>query len=245
MKKTIGIVAAVAFHAALLMFGGLLFMRNTDVPSPPKTVEVVDLTATEEKKETKEEKAPDRPEDETPAEESDEAVLEKPDDAPDLQQLAALDAPAAPALDALSLSALEDALAGSGEAAGDAGFSTGVDLASGGRIGGTGKPGAGPSLDLDTAFTLAELDQKPRAIVQPPPVYPYELRQRKVEGSVRLLFVVDASGRVVDPRVETASRPEFEKAALDAVRQWRFEPAVRNGQKVSCRMRIPLRFSAA
>ena len=71
----------------------------------------------------------------------------------------------------------------------------------------------------------------------------YELRRRKVEGSVQLMFVVNEEGKVVDASVENATNPEFERAAMDAVRQWKFEPAVRSGKKVPCRMRVPLRFS--
>jgi protein TonB len=53
---------------------------------------------------------------------------------------------------------------------------------------------------------------------------------------------VDETGRVVNPRVEKASYPEFEKPALEAVRQWKFEPAIKGGKRVSCRMRVPFRF---
>ena len=52
----------------------------------------------------------------------------------------------------------------------------------------------------------------------------------------------DETGRVVNPRVEKASYPEFEKPALEAVRQWKFEPAIKGGKRVSCRMRVPFRF---
>ncbi len=70
------------------------------------------------------------------------------------------------------------------------------------------------------------------------------MRRKRVDGLVVVLFVVDSAGRVVNPSVEESTDPAFEKAALDAVRQWRFEPAVRNGSKVHCRMRVPIRFSA-
>jgi protein TonB len=55
--------------------------------------------------------------------------------------------------------------------------------------------------------------------------------------------VVDAQGRVQSPRVEKSSDSAFEKPALEAVRQWKFEPAMRNGQKVPTKLRIPIRFS--
>ena len=34
-----------------------------------------------------------------------------------------------------------------------------------------------------------------------------------------------------------------ERPALEAVRQWKFEPAVRGGEKVASKMRIPIRFA--
>jgi protein TonB len=68
------------------------------------------------------------------------------------------------------------------------------------------------------------------------------MRGRKVEGVVSILFVVDSSGRVSGPRVEKSTHAAFEKPALDAVRQWRFEPAVKGGQRVACKMRVPIRF---
>ena len=51
-------------------------------------------------------------------------------------------------------------------------------------------------------------------------------------------------GAVVDPKIETSPNPGFERPVLEAVRQWKFDPAVRGGKKVAARMRVPLRFSA-
>jgi len=68
------------------------------------------------------------------------------------------------------------------------------------------------------------------------------LRKAKVEGVVTLIFVLDETGRVEDPRVENSSRPEFEKPALDAIRKWRFSPGQKDGQAVRTYIRVPLRF---
>jgi protein TonB len=95
-----------------------------------------------------------------------------------------------------------------------------------------GKPG-GLSEKLENAFSLAEIDQKPRAITQPPPPYPAEMRGKKVEGVVSVIFVVDASGKVSRPKVERSTHSAFDKPALDAVKQWRFEPAIKGGQRGS------------
>ena len=101
---------------------------------------------------------------------------------------------------------------------------------------------SGQDGQLDSAFSLAEIDQKPRATFQTAPLYPAEMRGKKVEGVVAVLFVVDAAGKVVNPRVEKSTAAAFEKPALEAVRKWKFEPAIKAGQRVACKMRVPIRF---
>jgi protein TonB len=238
----LGLIAAVLVHGFILLFGGLLFrkheaetakvVREVDLVSEDKTDEKKD----EEKQEPAAETAQEVPEDAM------EADVNRPPEAP--QDPAASVADATPALEALSLSALEGMLSGgAGTEAGD--FVEAASLASGGRIGGTGAPGSGESeRATDEIFSMADLDQRPRALAQAAPVYPAELRKKKVAGVVYVLFVVDDGGRVVQPKVERASDPGFERPALEAVRQWKFEPATRAGKKVAVKMRIPIRFSA-
>ena len=76
---------------------------------------------------------------------------------------------------------------------------------------------------------------------QTPPVITPELRA-KAPGTVKVVFVVDEEGRVQYPLVSSSSDPVFEQAALEAVRQWRFEPGRRDGKPVATRMRVPLTF---
>lgn len=95
--------------------------------------------------------------------------------------------------------------------------------------------------DVDALFSIADLDQKPRIIYQPGPMLTKEVR-KKAPGKVYIIFVVDQSGRVQDPQVQTASDPIFEKPALDAIRKWKFEPGKRSGQPVRFRMRVPFTF---
>lgn len=94
----------------------------------------------------------------------------------------------------------------------------------------------------DDAFDVAELEKRPEAVSQVAPVYPPELRKAKIEGRVTLVFVLDDTGRVEDPRVENSSRPEFEKPALDAIRKWRFRPGMKDGQPVRTYIRLPMSF---
>jgi protein TonB len=161
---------------------------------------------------------------------------EVPDAAEIVRNLEISAAANAPELEAASLSAIEAALGGQ---AGGGDFAEALNFSSGGRIGGMGKAGV---LDdgLEKAFSLAEIDQKPRPIYQAAPVYPAGKRASEVVVSV--VFVVDTTGKVTNPRVEKSTHPAFEKPALDAIKQWKFEPAIKAGQRVSCKMRVPIRF---
>ncbi|HZN38657.1 MAG TPA: TonB family protein [Planctomycetota bacterium] len=231
MSRTfLGILCAVVLHAAFLLFGGLLLPEAAASHANAQEVELLDEVADDTKKE--------EPPPEDPPE-----VETKPEDVPDAAEVIRnLEQPAAdatPALDAASLSAIGDALLGQGGGAGD--FASALSFASGGRIGGTGKGGA---LDatMDQAFSLADLDQKPRAAYQAEPIFPKEMRGKKVEGVVSVIFVVDATGKVADPRAEKSTHPAFDKPAIDAVKQWRFEPGVKGGKRVPCKMRVSIRF---
>jgi protein TonB len=99
--------------------------------------------------------------------------------------------------------------------------------------------------DADKIFSLDQLDQKPRVLFQRMPQYPPELRRAKRQGTVYVLFMVDRQGRVVNPSVQKSTDPVFEPYALEAVRQWKFEPGTRNGEKVLFKLRIPITFSAS
>jgi len=94
---------------------------------------------------------------------------------------------------------------------------------------------------VDAIFSIADLDQKPRVIYQPGPVLTREIRQ-KAPGTVYILFLVDERGSVVEPRVQQSTDPVFEKPALGAVKQWKFEPGKRAGKAVRFRMRVPITF---
>lgn len=107
----------------------------------------------------------------------------------------------------------------------------------------TNAAGAGDG-GIDEIFSMADLDQRPRVLFQAMPQYPPDLRKLNRQGTVHVVFTVDVSGRVVGPKVDKSSDPAFERPALEAVSQWRFEPGTRKGEKVPFRMRVPITFNA-
>jgi protein TonB len=95
--------------------------------------------------------------------------------------------------------------------------------------------------DLDELVSMSDLDQRPRAIHQPGPLIDAEVRKAG-GGTVHILFIVDPNGRVESPIVQKQLHPALDKAALAAVKQWKFEPGRRNGEVVRFRMRVPITF---
>jgi protein TonB len=136
---------------------------------------------------------------------------------------------AAPPLDLAQLELALNPGAGAGEGAGGD-FAIKIQA-----IGGQG------SDDGDALFSLADLEQKPRVLFQQQPQLTAAMR-KKLPGTVAILFVVDPSGRVTNPIVQSASDPIFEAPALAAIKQWKFEPGKRSGKPVQFRMRVPMTF---
>jgi protein TonB len=81
-------------------------------------------------------------------------------------------------------------------------------------------------------------------IVRVAPAYPLAARTHRTEGRVLVEFTIQADGSVADPTVVEASPAGvFDRAVLQAIRQWRFAPRVEDGQVVSRRARQTVQFS--
>ncbi|MGE0625938.1 MAG: energy transducer TonB [Pseudomonadales bacterium] len=66
------------------------------------------------------------------------------------------------------------------------------------------------------------------------PVYPAAAKADGIEGVVVVRYGVSKDGRVIDARVDSAQPTGiFEDAALAAVRSWRYNPALRDGEPVA------------
>ncbi len=84
-----------------------------------------------------------------------------------------------------------------------------------------------------------------RRIFSPPPEYPSRALQLLQSGWVDLAFTVAADGSVRDISVTQAEPARmFNAAAMAALRRWRYDPVIRDGQAVSQRARMRMRFTA-
>jgi TonB family protein len=94
------------------------------------------------------------------------------------------------------------------------------------------------------AYTLSQLDGKLSPVRQANPHYTQALVARGARGTVTLAYYVDEKGRVRMPVTVNDPDPELADLAVDAVRQWQFEPPIRNGRPVLVRVCQSIRFGS-
>jgi len=98
----------------------------------------------------------------------------------------------------------------------------------------------GPAAVAPGALTRTAI---PRGGYQVTPSYPATARRLGIEGTALLSVFVDADGRVGEVVVkQSAGHPDLDRAAADAVRRWRFEPARRGAEAVGISVELPVEF---
>lgn len=86
--------------------------------------------------------------------------------------------------------------------------------------------------------------QPPKALSTTPPVYPEKAKEAKIEGVSVIETVIDASGRVTQPKIKaTSGDKDLDQAAIDAVSQWTFKPATLDGKPVEVYYTLTIRFA--
>lgn len=89
---------------------------------------------------------------------------------------------------------------------------------------------------------LNQLDKPIKPIKQGKPLVPSELQG--IKASVQLAFIIDAKGHVTKARVTQCSNESFKNIALDSASKWEFEPGTKDGNPVSIRVVVPIRFNS-
>lgn len=87
-------------------------------------------------------------------------------------------------------------------------------------------------------------DREARAVTQAEIPYPPAAARSREEGSLILLVQVDANGNATDVTVEKRSGSrDLDRAAQQAVRDWKFEPAIKSGKPTASAVRVPIDFT--
>jgi protein TonB len=83
----------------------------------------------------------------------------------------------------------------------------------------------------------------PRKVKNVDPIYPAGAMASGTPASVILEAIIAKDGRVRDERVVRSPGPEFDKAAIAAVRQWKYAPTRLNGEPVELLMTVTVTFT--
>lgn len=102
-----------------------------------------------------------------------------------------------------------------------------------------------PSPELPVAEPVEVVSQAPR-FREPPaaPVYPTQARRRNQQGQVLVEVRLDAQGEQREVRlVQSSGFTSLDRAALEAVADWKFQPELLAGRPTPSRVRIPIDFA--
>ena len=86
--------------------------------------------------------------------------------------------------------------------------------------------------------------QAARLVNKVQPIYPPLARQTRISGTVKLHAIIGKDGTVQQLQM-VSGHPLLVQAALDAVRQWRYQPTLLNGEPVEVDTEIDVIFSLA
>ena len=112
---------------------------------------------------------------------------------------------------------------------GPGGVSGGVSLVTSGATGAALTSVAGSLPEPNAPVRVGGNVAAPRKIHDVAPVYPEAMRERGLSGVVFLELVIGADGSVTSAKILRGQGPEIDRAAVDAARQWRYEPTLLNG----------------
>jgi protein TonB len=110
----------------------------------------------------------------------------------------------------------------------------------GNRLGGLAE--APPPPPSPMPIRVAGNIRAPAKIRNVQPVYPLIAQSARVQGIVILEATIDATGKVGDVRV-LRSIPLLDQSAIDAVRQWEYQPTLLNGVRVPVIMTVTVNFT--
>jgi len=121
----------------------------------------------------------------------------------------------------------------------------GIGSGSGGGVGSGTGPGYGPGEGGGTGggvFHVGGGVSAPRAIYQPEPEFSEEARKAKYQGVCTLELVVGTDGRPSNIRVASSLGMGLDEKAIEAVKNWRFEPAMKDGHPVRVEIAVEVDF---
>lgn len=101
----------------------------------------------------------------------------------------------------------------------------------------------GVELEAATSLGVGGADREFVPLVQVDPDYPPRAKQQRIEGWVAVGYTITPVGTVEDAHVIASNPPYvFDRAALQAIRKFRYNPKIENGKAVSAKHRLKFTF---
>jgi protein TonB len=125
------------------------------------------------------------------------------------------------------------------------GTGSGIGSGEGGGVGSGRGPGVGPGMGGGFGGGVYRVGggvSAPRTIFAPDPEYSDEARKAKYQGTVILWVIIGTDGRPRELKVARSLGMGLDQKALEAVRNWRFEPAMKDDQPVAVQVNIEINF---
>jgi TonB family protein len=91
-------------------------------------------------------------------------------------------------------------------------------------------------------YTIGGDVKPPVLISKTEPQYTKDAKDKKIEGVAVLSIVVDAEGNSSDVQVQRSLDSGLDQMAMEAIHQWRFAPATRNGEPVAVKAAVEVHF---
>lgn len=121
----------------------------------------------------------------------------------------------------------------------------GIGSGSGGGVGSGRGPGVGPGWGGGIGGGVYHVGggvTAPHLIYGPEPEFSEEARKAKYQGTVVLQVVVGTDGRTHDIRVAQSLGMGLDEKAVEAIREWKFEPSRKDGVPVAVLVDIEVNF---
>lgn len=64
----------------------------------------------------------------------------------------------------------------------------------------------------------------------------------KIKGMVMATIQIDEKGHVASAKIAKSTDSALEESVLEAVKQWRFNPAQKEGNAIACQINLPFQF---
>jgi TonB family protein len=119
-----------------------------------------------------------------------------------------------------------------------AGKGTGIGIGVGGGVGQGSGGGYGGGV-----FKVGGGVAAPVPLYKPEPEFTEEARRAKHQGTVMLALIVGPDGRTRDIRVVRRLGMGLDEKAIDSARQWKFQPATKDGKPVAVAINIEVDFT--